>query len=416
MQGQTRRPSRRDVSQGLITERGKPNVFAYMEEGIEEEEVDDGAGASALKYNEKIDAQDTMRRNNTQNIVLPAAPMSPNFPGDSFVLEEIKRSHSARASSIASLHSDSGISVRGVSPDSSPALGNKRPYSRNLIPKGVDLTRTTSVSSMSSISSRKSVSEEFDQPESFYTMPKSNRSATGKTSQQIQVRSKRQPAYSSEKRGYDLLASRISTTDQEIAKPIYRRFEALNNRILLIMQDEIVTMEKDLAIIDRQIADLDGPLPSPASRRAELRAPTPIQWQRMQICGILIPKLGQYNRTLASYQSVTQISSTSEDQIKLYKELIEQHQPLVSSETAFLDEFADLVTVSALSISRVEQQKISYELGAALFFLILAFKLIPSLLGRMILGVFLVASLSWSGRLPADDAVVAGILGPRVGM
>ena len=390
-------------------------MFAYMEEEIEEE-ADNGVRADVPGHAGRIEGRDTTGRNHTPNIIPPTVPMSANFTSTPFDLDRVRGVPSARASSIASLHSDSGISVRGPSPDRSPVIRHKKLPCRNPIVKSADLTRATSISSMSSVSSRKSVSEEYDQPEAFYKMPQSNPSVTGKTSQQVQVKSKKPPVSSLEKRGYDLLASQLSTTDEKIANPIYRRFEALNNRILLVMQDEIVTMEKDLATIDRQIAESEGSILSPASRRAELRAPTPLQWQRIQLCGMLIPKLSQYNRMLASYQSVAQISNTSEDQIKLYKDLLEQHQPIVSSEAAFLDELADLVTVSTLSVSRLGHQKLSYELGAAIFFLILAFRLIPSFIGRMILGACLVATLSWSGRLPMDDAGVAGFLGRRLGM
>ena len=394
----------------------KPDVFAFMEE---EEEGEDGA---QIPRSRKVDGSKTVERRTRHGRqgIPPVAPESPVSASSPFMLDEIERIPPARASSIASLHSDSGISIRGPSPERSPIQGHKKSSSRSSTTyKNHVLTRTKSVSSTTSTSSHLSQMEQLETPESFYAKPQVPQSPLARAqtkNQQAQTKPRGRPPASPQKHGYDFLASCVSATNEESVKPIYRRFETLNNRILMVMQDEIVTIENDLAAVDRQIADLEGPTRSPASRRSELPAPTQLQWHRMQLVGVLIPKLSQYNRTLASYQSVVNMPITSADQIKQYKDLLEQYEPLVSSETAFLDETVDLVTVSTFSAIEHNQQKTRYELGATLFFLILAFKLIPSFIGRIILGGSVVGTLAWSGRLPMDEDAIAGVIGRRVGM
>ena len=412
--GHSRHLTRDGADQDIHAGTDRPNVFAFMEE---EEEGEDGTQAPRSR---KADGPKTMERRTRHGRqgIPPVAPESPVSTSSPFILEEIER-FPPRASSIASLHSDSGISIRGPSPERSPIQGHKKSSSRSSTHKNHALTRTKSVSSTSSTSSRLSRMEQLETPESFYAKPQVSQSPLARSqtkNQQAQTKPRGRPPASPQKHGYDFLTSCISATDEEKIRPIYRRFETLNNRILMVMQDEIVTIEKDLAIVDRQIADLEGSTPPPASRRSELQTPTPMQWHRMQLVGMLIPKLSQYNRTLASYQSVVNMPTTSVDQIKQYKDLLEQYEPLVSSETAFLDETIDLVTVSTFSAIEHGQQKTRYELGATLFFLILAFKLIPSFIGRIILGGSVVGTLAWSGRLPMDEDAIAGVIGRRVGM
>ena len=117
--------------------------------------------------------------------------------------------------------------------------------------------------------------------------------------------------------GYSLLASSISTwnpSSDAVLRPIYRKFETLNNRILLYLQDEICEMEQDLQELDEAIATeeermLKGGLPSHPgvglgkasrkrrreSRRQECKFPSQLQWARQELMGRLMGKVSQYS-------------------------------------------------------------------------------------------------------------------------
>lgn len=102
--------------------------------------------------------------------------------------------------------------------------------------------------------------------------------------------------------GYELLASRLSATavDQgaHILRPIYRRFEALNHRMLLHLQDEICELEEQLHRLDT--ADTQNRrLPNgilPASRRAEYLSSGELQWHKTDVLGKIGFKLEQYSK------------------------------------------------------------------------------------------------------------------------
>ena len=234
-----------------------------------------------------------------------------------------------------SLHSDSGISVRSSSPEvSSPILNVKYPSPRNygkpegtmeqlsnhsvIGPDGIaDLNKGSKVKSQ-----RDAFSNDRDIdtiPENYYSTastPLSNhRSPTSTRSRHSSLQSsthsaashsaKKGPKRKSTRKGYDLVAANISTTDDEILKPIYRKFETLNNRILLYQQDEISELEEDLRKLDVAIAQEQKALGSgKASRRAEAKASSQLQWHRAQLIGGLSLKLDTYRGLLLFNLSV----------------------------------------------------------------------------------------------------------------
>lgn len=85
-------------------------------------------------------------------------------------------------------------------------------------------------------------------------------------------------------------------------KPIYRRFEALNHRMLLHLQDELSELEEQLHRLDTTDTQTRR-LPSrilPASRRAEHLAGGELQWHKADILGKIEFKLGQYSKWSSS--------------------------------------------------------------------------------------------------------------------
>lgn len=79
-------------------------------------------------------------------------------------------------------------------------------------------------------------------------------------------------------------------------KPIYRKFETLNHRILLYLQDEICEMEGEIRELDNAIAREDVMLgKTHASRRAEAKLPSQLQWRRLDLLGRSYTKVDQYS-------------------------------------------------------------------------------------------------------------------------
>lgn len=106
--------------------------------------------------------------------------------------------------------------------------------------------------------------------------------------------------------GYEKLANKLleypdsqADTKQEV-KPLYRKFEALNHRVLLHLQDEISELEEELRYMDESIAQLtptgnNACLQLP-SRRNDARFGGDLHYQRTELLGRIYIKLGQYSK------------------------------------------------------------------------------------------------------------------------
>jgi hypothetical protein len=121
--------------------------------------------------------------------------------------------------------------------------------------------------------------------------------------------------------GYELLAAKLSSSEKTRSrrrgsmrsthaddseppiKPIYRRFESLNHRLLLHLQDELSELEEQLHRLDttdtqtRRLANCI----LPASRRAEFMAGGELQWHKTDILGKIGFKLGHYSTSLPKF-------------------------------------------------------------------------------------------------------------------
>ncbi len=114
--------------------------------------------------------------------------------------------------------------------------------------------------------------------------------------------------------GYELLAAKLSTSDPRpvrrgsnsssqsdegpAIKPIYRKFETLNHRLLLHLQDELTELEEQLHRLDTadtQTRRLQNCI-LPASRRAEAMAGGELQWRKTDTLGKIGFKLTQYSK------------------------------------------------------------------------------------------------------------------------
>ena len=233
----------------------------------------------------------------------------------------------------SSIYSDSGISMLSASPENeSPVLGYKSRFhnvthrtptaSHNKIMNGL-ITTSVPETPAGHMNNVPSMDLRFmEEPEAYYgsspqLQPQTPRTATATHFEQgLQATWQPSPYQSSpgsipppsksqmqvEKSGYDLLASAIDSRDQKSLTPIYRKFETLNNRILLYLQDEIAEMEEALKGLDAAIIQDDGHGIPP--RRTEATYPSQAKWHRQELMCRIFAKVEQYsewtllNRTL----------------------------------------------------------------------------------------------------------------------
>lgn len=109
--------------------------------------------------------------------------------------------------------------------------------------------------------------------------------------------------------GYELLANKLSETPKKSSKllrkggnvvPMYRKFEHLNHRVLLHLQDEVCELEEELRALDESIAQMsprdDAGHAFPASRRGDARYGGELHYKRTELLGRIFQKLGQYSK------------------------------------------------------------------------------------------------------------------------
>ncbi|KAK8021877.1 hypothetical protein PG990_007015 [Apiospora arundinis] len=157
--------------------------------------------------------------------------------------------------------------------------------------------------------------------------------------------------------GYELLASRLSTGGAPAAvdapaepqlKPIYRRFEPLNHRLLLHLQDELCELEEQLHRLDTadtQNRRLQNGI-LPASRRADSQTAGELQWHKTDILGKIGFKLEQYNHVLASFQTTRTMPKPNHADVREYQGYLAANAPIAEHETRFLDATDDLVCLA----------------------------------------------------------------------
>lgn len=156
----------------------------------------------------------------------------------------------------------------------------------------------------------------------------------------LRSRRREQPASPSSDRSNPSPSPRI--------KPIYRRFESLNHRLLLHLQDELSELEEQLHRLDTadtQTRRLQNCI-LPASRRAEFHSGGELQWHKTDILGKIGFKLGQYNHALASFREAQDLPSPEGDDVEVYRTYLARENPIAENETRFLEVGDDLVLLA----------------------------------------------------------------------
>ncbi|KAF2197064.1 hypothetical protein GQ43DRAFT_381852 [Delitschia confertaspora ATCC 74209] len=219
--------------------------------------------------------------------------------------------------------------------------------------------------------------------------------------------------------GYELVADKLtevpkddyeSRTETRVV-PMYRKFERLNHRVLLHLQDEISELEEELRYLDECIAQQSPSVQlghiQPASRRAETRHGGEMHHRRTLLLGNIYTKLGQYNSALSSFSTMKKnLAPADPSEIRAYHKWMQKHAPIEQTETRFLEHKDDLLNLSGRNQTDSESttatatatggvggvaglaQSAVIGLPLILVLPLMAFALIPGLLGRLfIIGV-----------------------------
>ncbi|PWY84529.1 hypothetical protein BO94DRAFT_101928 [Aspergillus sclerotioniger CBS 115572] len=215
-------------------------------------------------------------------------------------------------------------------------------------------------------------------------------------------RRRRSTKSSSTSSGYGLLASRLSSaaeSQEPRIPPLYRRFEDINHRVLLHLQDEIAQMEEDLRVLDEYeelhrlaAAEQEGTTILPASRRMDAQAQvySSLHYRREELLGALARKTEQYNNALSAYSKVLQtLPSASTKDIDTYRDWMKEKNPVVAAETRFLDYSKDLISLTPhITASTTSTTKPVFSAiiiaSAAVLLPLLAFNMISEFSGRIL--------------------------------
>lgn len=315
---------------------GEGDVGEDEREDEEEEEDED--------EDESDEDEDDQQENATNNVdkALSTFPTSPHVShptiSSSCDLEvvappEIEQQQHIWRKSEASLHSDSGISVRSSSPErESPAPRHRHPHVRKSssycgtipnpnypgyyppapMPPVAYVPRTPAYPRDWS-----TYGNPVENPEVYYAstrpvvtqtmqrparLPPPDHHHQSHSHQLIRgsPRPQTEKPPRQKKSGYDELAAAIDSRGDAFLRPIYRKFETLNHRILLYLQDEISEMEEELRELDLAITHEEEMLGNThASRRAEAKLPSQLQWRRLELLNRSYTKVEQYSTSLS---------------------------------------------------------------------------------------------------------------------
>ena len=304
-----------------------PDVFTFLEKDEHSHSDAEDKDAEAATLGGHV--------SESPNPELPM-PITPHYSdlevhADETQEQDIWR-HSAQAG--ASFHSDSGISMGSSSPDVKTHTSKRRqssiptgmwPHDIALDPFREESYGTEQLPIPPSLSNFASPSRSWtymtaninETPEAYYTSiqhktpeiaqyPRTptSQSFSPPTSQPVQEGPYKERNVPSKlgRSGYDQLASSIDSKNEQFLQPIYRKFGNLNNRMLLYLQDEISEIEETLRELDKQENQYNGD--RPASRRAEARFPSHIQWYRMDLLNKSFAKVEQYSMDVTESDSI----------------------------------------------------------------------------------------------------------------
>ncbi|WPH00184.1 Hypothetical protein R9X50_00300700 [Acrodontium crateriforme] len=218
--------------------------------------------------------------------------------------------------------------------------------------------------------------------------------------------------------GYEMIAHELSDRESQIST-VYRKFEYLNHRVLLHLQDELSELEEQLRTVDELIIQMDPALKegktTPVSRRGEAYCGGEIHYRRTSLLGRIFIKTEQYNRAMSSYATMSKdFRPAQPEQIETYRAWMNAHAPLHEIETRFLQRGHDLIVPESsnrpgnrpiTTPSNSAKNSTLVYLPIALMLPVILFSVIPSLTGRLMVtaliaaGAFVAASSTRIGTM-----------------
>nr|KMM73011.1 hypothetical protein CPAG_09300 [Coccidioides posadasii RMSCC 3488] len=185
---------------------------------------------------------------------------------------------------------------------------------------------------------------------------------------------------------------------------IYRKFDALNHRLLRHLQEEIIQLEEDLSTLDELEAAHQSPASARNSPRQKLLAAkyhdlqiqdySVLHYKRTDLLEKVALKTEQYNRVLCSFNKVVQtLPPPSEDDIETYRNSLSTSQSTTKGDRRILDHKSDLVLVAPRpmnsSTTILQHPNPIYTtiaaICAAILFPLLAFGAINEFFGRIVI-------------------------------
>ncbi|KAH8173937.1 hypothetical protein LIA77_05356 [Sarocladium implicatum] len=158
--------------------------------------------------------------------------------------------------------------------------------------------------------------------------------------------------------GYQLLASKLAGDVGGVhVKPIYRRFEVLNHRLLLSIQDEICDLEEQLNSLDSadtQNRTYPGGI-YPASLRQEALHNGDLYWRKRDILAKIGHRLWQYNKLLISFRDTTDLPAPTLNDVQDYRAFLSSGGAIAVEETEFLGASSDLITLDEAQLRGTDQ-------------------------------------------------------------
>lgn len=309
------RPSQTQVT--VAQPNNKPDVFQFLQQGdssssnptdSEEDEHDEDEEDDDSEEDDEEKATNDARSPASKRLVHRGSLPSP-------VSSSFRASSPEQTFSVASRDSISTDPEPTTPPEGSPATAYLRLAHKHISQSRGQRRRV----------SREDQQSDYSAPEDFYIPSRahSNRSSLAHEGPGalVQTNKNKSPEKknSSSRRatisGYASLASKLDSSDkdnntQKLA-PVYRRFENVNHRILLYLQDEISQMEEELQLMDEydatkraSIALEDGSQPEPASRRMDVEAArhfSGFHARRTELLERLMYKTNQYSMSLPTF-------------------------------------------------------------------------------------------------------------------
>ncbi|KAJ6180733.1 hypothetical protein N7519_011194 [Penicillium mononematosum] len=369
-----------------------PNVFEFLEEN-EESSSDSSLSSSSSSEAESDEEPEPPRPIQTTTKIQAPKPRANTVPHG--VLAPGGNTPPSKITQAPAVVSKSPKEPRKPAPAPAPSTDNQ------LVTRKRQLTRKPSPISTEVISPGKGQLE-LSRPQTYHgpsrdsgavhrpPLPPSPPRSPEDSIHRTTPTKRRDSNASQELSGYGLLASHLTKSASEDSggfPPLYRRFETMNHRVLLHLQDEISQMEEDLHTLDEyeemhrvSTAEHEGVKPLPASRRrdAQSQAYSSLHYRRMDLMNALIHKTEQYNNALSAYSKVLQtLPRASEQEITGYRSWMREKQArrwyLVSLTPRLAASAAAAPVYIAIIIA-----------SGALLLPLLAFSLIAEFSGRLV--------------------------------